>query len=122
MNIPDHFSESLETVFRVKNTSGSGIRNLFDTGSGMEKFGSGINTPDPQQWWQVEALPMLASRRVTAKKARFPVSILVSNYNKPDVCTCVRLGPRPRTESSVEVEAGGHVGGRLVCVYGVQPS
>jgi len=46
MNIPDHFSESLETVFRVENTrnlwcgSGSGIWNIFDTGSGMEKFGS----------------------------------------------------------------------------------
>jgi hypothetical protein len=54
MNIPDNFSESLETVFRVKNTSilgcgfGSGIWNLFDPGSGMEKFGSGINIPNPQ--------------------------------------------------------------------------
>jgi hypothetical protein len=39
MNIPDNFSESLETVFRVKNTyiflCGSGIRNLFDPGSGI---------------------------------------------------------------------------------------
>jgi hypothetical protein len=39
MNIPDHFSESLETVFRVKNT----ILKLFDadldTRSGMEKIG-----------------------------------------------------------------------------------
>jgi hypothetical protein len=25
-----------------------GIRNLFDPGSGMEKFGSGINIPDQQ--------------------------------------------------------------------------
>jgi hypothetical protein len=25
------------------------IRNLFDAGSGMEKFGSRINIPDPQQ-------------------------------------------------------------------------
>ncbi len=39
MNIPDHISESLETIFWVKNTeilgcgSGSGIRNLFDPGS-----------------------------------------------------------------------------------------
>ncbi len=52
MNIPDNFSESLETVFRVKNTQilgcGSGIRNLFDPGSGMEKFGSEINIPDLQ--------------------------------------------------------------------------
>jgi hypothetical protein len=26
------------------------IRNLFEPGSGMEKFGSGINIPDPQHW------------------------------------------------------------------------
>ncbi len=26
------------------------IRNLFDPGSGIEKFGSGINIPDPQHW------------------------------------------------------------------------
>jgi hypothetical protein len=26
------------------------IRNLFDLGSGMEKFGSGINIPDLQHW------------------------------------------------------------------------
>ncbi len=38
----DHISESLETISWVKNTnipwSGSGIRNLFDPGSGMEDF------------------------------------------------------------------------------------
>jgi hypothetical protein len=38
INNPHHLSESLETVFRVKNTSillsGSGIRNLFEPGSG----------------------------------------------------------------------------------------
>jgi hypothetical protein len=28
------------------------IRNLFD--SGMEKFGSGINIPDPQHWWEAK--------------------------------------------------------------------
>ncbi len=62
MNIPDHISEILETVFWVKNTqilwcgSGSGIRNLFDPGSGIpdpgwknSDLGSGINIPDPQQ-------------------------------------------------------------------------
>ncbi len=38
------FRELIEIVFRVKNIlwSGSEIRNLFDHGSGMEKFGSGI--------------------------------------------------------------------------------
>jgi hypothetical protein len=54
MNIPDHISECLETIFWVKKVgyllvcgsgcgSGSGIRNLFDPGSGMEKFGFVIN-------------------------------------------------------------------------------
>jgi hypothetical protein len=46
---PNHISESLETIFRVKNIyivlCGSGFRNLFDPGSGMEKFGSGIKNP-----------------------------------------------------------------------------
>jgi hypothetical protein len=52
-DIPDHFSRSLETVFWVKNTfslrCGSGIRNLFDPGSGVEKFGSEMFIPDPQR-------------------------------------------------------------------------
>jgi hypothetical protein len=53
MNIPDHISESLGKIFVVRILkswfgSESGIRNLFDPGSGMEKFGSGINIPDPQ--------------------------------------------------------------------------
>jgi hypothetical protein len=46
MNIPDHISESLETIFCLK------ILKLFDTdpdpGSGMEKFGSRINILYPQ--------------------------------------------------------------------------
>jgi hypothetical protein len=50
INIPDHFSQSLETFLTAKNTyiicCGSGIWNRFDPGSGMEKFGSGINIPD----------------------------------------------------------------------------
>jgi hypothetical protein len=52
MNIPDHISESLETIFCVKILkfflcgSGSGIRNLFDPGIRMrKKFGSGILDP-----------------------------------------------------------------------------
>ncbi len=51
MNIPDHISENLETILWC--VSGSGIRNLFDPGSGIregKKFGSGINIPDPQHW------------------------------------------------------------------------
>jgi hypothetical protein len=51
MNNPDHISESLKPFFCVK------IRQFFDAdpgwkkfGSGMEKFGSGINIPDPQHW------------------------------------------------------------------------
>ncbi len=50
MNILDHISESLETIFWVK------ILKFFDSdadpdpGSGMEKFGSGINIPDSHHW------------------------------------------------------------------------
>jgi hypothetical protein len=67
MNIPGHICESLETIFSVTNTeilccgSGYGNRNLFDPGSGKEKFGSGIRdkhhgsttlfSTDPQQSW-----------------------------------------------------------------------
>jgi hypothetical protein len=57
MNIPNHISVSVETIFWVKILKkffdvdadldlGSG--NIFDPGSGMEKFGSGLNIPDPQ--------------------------------------------------------------------------
>jgi hypothetical protein len=49
MNKPFHISESLETIFWGK------ILKFFDLdpgwkkfGSRMEKFGSGINIPDPQ--------------------------------------------------------------------------
>jgi hypothetical protein len=51
MNVPNYFSESVETVFKVK------ILIVFDRirdpgffypGPEMEKFGSGINIPDPQ--------------------------------------------------------------------------
>jgi hypothetical protein len=49
MNIPDHISESLETIFWLK------ILKFFDadpesfeSGFGMEKDGSGINIPNPQ--------------------------------------------------------------------------
>jgi hypothetical protein len=34
MNIPDHISESLKTIFRL-NILKFGIRNLFDPGSGI---------------------------------------------------------------------------------------
>jgi hypothetical protein len=47
MNIPDHMSESLESIFGLKYCtvlrflcgcgSGSGIRNLFDPGSGIRE-------------------------------------------------------------------------------------
>ncbi len=54
MNIPDHISESLETILWVK------ILNYFDADADRDpgifltldprwkKFGSGINIPDPQ--------------------------------------------------------------------------
>jgi hypothetical protein len=41
MNIPDHFSDSLMRI---------GILNIFDTGSVKEKFESGINIPETQNW------------------------------------------------------------------------
>jgi hypothetical protein len=54
MNIPDHISESLETIFWFKVLQffdadpdlGSGIFLTLDTR--WEKFGSGINISDPQ--------------------------------------------------------------------------
>ncbi len=52
MNIPDHISESLKTIFWDKYTvilwcgCGFGIQNLSDPGSEMERFGPGINIPD----------------------------------------------------------------------------
>jgi hypothetical protein len=50
INILDHISESLETIFWVK------ILKFFDADpeSGIEKFGSWMNIPDPQrcQWQQ----------------------------------------------------------------------
>ncbi len=44
MNNPDHFSESIESIFGVK------ILKFFDADPGLKKFGSGINIPDPQHW------------------------------------------------------------------------
>jgi hypothetical protein len=64
MNNPEHISESLETIFWVKKilkffhaVPGSGMEKnrIRDPewkkcGSGIEKFRSGINIPDPQHW------------------------------------------------------------------------
>jgi hypothetical protein len=55
-NIPDHISESLETIFLVKNTSffdadadlGSEIFLILDPEWKNSDSGSGINIPDPQ--------------------------------------------------------------------------
>jgi hypothetical protein len=46
MNIPDHISESLETIFGLKRL-GLFDADLFDHESGMEKFGSGIRDKQP---------------------------------------------------------------------------
>jgi hypothetical protein len=43
MNNPDHFTESLETIFGLKYIIDA------DPAAGIEKFGSGINIPDPQR-------------------------------------------------------------------------
>jgi hypothetical protein len=59
LKIPDHISEILETVFGLKKLKffdadkGSGI-----FWSGMEKFGSGINIPDPQSHPKVSLRPI----------------------------------------------------------------
>jgi hypothetical protein len=46
MNNPDHISESLKTIFGLIYLSS--LMRIRDPRSGMEKFGSGINFPDPQ--------------------------------------------------------------------------
>ncbi len=59
MGDPDPGWTSRFIIFWVKNIwilwCGSGLRsgiwNLFDPGSGMEKFGSGIRISDPQRWY-----------------------------------------------------------------------
>jgi hypothetical protein len=56
MNIPDHISESLETIFWVKilkffdADADKGIFLTLDPGSGMEKIRIGDNIPDPQHY------------------------------------------------------------------------
>jgi hypothetical protein len=57
MNIPYHISKSIETIFWLKKILkffdadlGSEIFLTLDPGFGVEKFGSGINIPDPHHW------------------------------------------------------------------------
>ncbi len=54
MNIPDHISESLETIFGLKYLNSLiRIRDpeiFLSLDPGWKKFGSGINIPDPQHW------------------------------------------------------------------------
>ncbi len=53
MNIPDHISESLETIFGLKYLNNfdvnpdPGSRILMTLDPGWKTFGSGINIPDP---------------------------------------------------------------------------
>ncbi len=62
MNIPHHISESSEIIFCDKYTiilwrgSGSRILNLSDPGSGMKRFGSGINIPGPHHWSLIQPI------------------------------------------------------------------
>jgi hypothetical protein len=50
MNIPDHLSESQKPFLGLKILKFfDADPDLFVPGSGTEKFGSGINIPDPQQ-------------------------------------------------------------------------
>ncbi len=56
MNMPDHLSESLETIFMVNNTfvldadldRGPGTFLSLDPGSAIEKFGTGIRDKHPE--------------------------------------------------------------------------
>jgi hypothetical protein len=52
MNIPDHISKYLETIFGFK------ILKLFDADRGWKNSdpGSGINIPDPHHWFRKSAL------------------------------------------------------------------
>jgi hypothetical protein len=61
INIPDHISESLIYILWVKMHKlfvvDPGFGAFLKPGSGMEKFASGINIPDPQKsqymYWSV---------------------------------------------------------------------
>jgi hypothetical protein len=53
MNIQDHNSECLVKIFWNKNVvpdRGSFRPSIGDTGSGIEKFGTGVNIQDLQHW------------------------------------------------------------------------
>jgi hypothetical protein len=57
MNIPDHISESLETIFGLKYfnslmRAGSGIPESFDPGSGMGKIQIRDKHPGSQHWFK----------------------------------------------------------------------
>jgi hypothetical protein len=78
MNIPDHISKSLETIFCVKILKffdadpGFGIFLTLDPGSGMEKNsdpGSEINIPDPQHCKQIIPMPNVAWVKLRRLKA-----------------------------------------------------
>jgi hypothetical protein len=79
MNIPDHFSESLETVIRQKYLhffdavpdSGSEIFSTLDPGSRMEKFGSRIR--DKHQ----------GSATLDFSKKDFIISVVRSSLGSP---------------------------------------
>jgi hypothetical protein len=59
MNILDHISESLETIFWVKILkffdTDPGSSNLLALDPGWKKFdlGTGINIPNPQHWAKI---------------------------------------------------------------------
>jgi hypothetical protein len=61
MNIPDHISESLETIFWVKILKfvdpDRGSRIFLTRSPGWENFGSGINSPDPQHSYNFTSIP-----------------------------------------------------------------
>jgi hypothetical protein len=61
MNILDHISGSLETIFWVNDKIVDGDPESYDPGSGMEKFRSGINIWDPQHCFKLFVLDPLCN-------------------------------------------------------------
>ncbi len=62
MNIPDHISESSETLFWVK------IHKFFDADPGWKKFVSEINIPDPQHCFSLVLVTYI--RRAVAQSSQ----------------------------------------------------
>ncbi len=89
MNIPDHSSESLETVFWVSDPGSSGSLWIRDPGWKNSDPGSGINIPDPQPKLYITILLWIWNRG-TYTCVRIPNgSIENKNFNQS--CATLRF-------------------------------